>query len=269
MSVQNTSEVGNVKVVMLKGDKGDGVAEMQVEIDALNEDVSDLGTEIAVQKARIDNIIALPDGSTTADAELTDIRVGANGTVYPSAGDAVRGQITDLKSALDTLEGYTYPIIYSMENVVAYNTYENRKLNGVGGATEDLTETYTIDRYYPLTAGMVLYIKAHNDDTYTYQFQNGLPMDMSQLIGTVISGNISDYVIVPQGANCLSICRLKTNTTNEVKKLPAKSEIEILHEDIDDMNIQPDNLYQGGIRTGGYYESDGTWTPSSTYESIR
>ena len=66
-------------------------------------DVEQLDTDLQVQKARIDNIASLDEGSTTGDAELQDIRVGANGITYNSAGGAVRGQYTELNSKIDAL----------------------------------------------------------------------------------------------------------------------------------------------------------------------
>ena len=51
--------------------------------------------------ARMDTFTQLPSGSTSGDAELIDIRVGADGVTYPTAGDAVRGQVSDLKSDLN------------------------------------------------------------------------------------------------------------------------------------------------------------------------
>lgn len=90
-----------------KGDKGDtgevSTIEMNTAIsNAVANEAMIRGNADAVLSARIDNIIALDQGSTTGDAELMDIRIGENGITYDTAGNAVREQFANNDKALLT-----------------------------------------------------------------------------------------------------------------------------------------------------------------------
>lgn len=63
------------------------------------------GATDLLARERISNLAKLAEGSTTGDAELADLRVGADGKTYPNAGDAVRGQVSELKG--DLVNNYT------------------------------------------------------------------------------------------------------------------------------------------------------------------
>ena len=65
-----------------------------IPFEKMRKQIADNATD-PVARAQIANLAKLPAGSTTGDAELADIRVGANGKVYGTAGEAVRGQLQE------------------------------------------------------------------------------------------------------------------------------------------------------------------------------
>lgn len=97
--------------------------------------------ELGVAQAAIDSIIALPDGATTADAELTDIRIGYDGTTYASAGDAVRGQAGAIRTANNA-------VIASVEELKS-------EMGAVEYDENPATLTWTQDKVYSVENGKV------------------------------------------------------------------------------------------------------------------
>lgn len=69
-------------------------------------DGGNLQRQIDVERGRIDTFVALPEGATTSDAEVADVRVGWDGTVYNNAGEAVREQHGKLMGMMTDVRAY-------------------------------------------------------------------------------------------------------------------------------------------------------------------
>lgn len=79
--------------------------------------------EIAVERARINALTKMEPGSTMGDAELQDIRIGADGVTYETAGASVRAQVTNIKSDLSKRLGSVVSRNLFDENTVKLGYY--------------------------------------------------------------------------------------------------------------------------------------------------
>lgn len=108
--INTTLENQNTNIQNIQNEQNELVTNTNNNINSQNTKINSIQTQqtnLANQQTtlsnRMDTFTSLSEGSTTGDAELKDIRVGANGITYPNAGDAVRGQYSQLKEDLVNL----------------------------------------------------------------------------------------------------------------------------------------------------------------------
>lgn len=172
-----SNNLDKVKIVMLKGEKGekgDGsyddteirgliTAEAQERAstdsglemrkadktqvatvaETLGDGINVARNEINTLSNRMDTFSSLPSGSTSGNAELVDIRVGADGKTYSTAGNAVRGQLSNITETTRNL--------LDINNWVS----SNNSMKVVGGVASNLLAD--------TRASLALYIRTKNN----------------------------------------------------------------------------------------------------------
>lgn len=182
---------------------GEQLAEQEKTLAAHGEEVAEHEERMTQMEARMNTFASLPDGSTTGDAEIADIRVGYDGKTYPTAGEAVRAQVGKLTQEDAQL---SEEIVQQGQEKLNRNRPQD-----IAGTTEtlNLVNPYTlIDGYYiSETDGRLI-----PSDTYSasdwisvsegcfYSNLDEMRYAFYDADKTFISGGIEPYTVAPVNA---------------------------------------------------------------------
>ncbi len=125
-----------------------------------NNYVSSTREQVNLLQSRVDNII--PSGTQTeGNTELLDIRVAEDEQIYDSAGNAVRGQISNLKNALNQIKDNVFDVSV---NLFDKSAIEVGVLNVYGIVSSSLPSFSTSD-FMPVNAPNIIAIQNNNKVT--------------------------------------------------------------------------------------------------------
>ena len=149
-------------------------------------------------KSRVDNLSTLSEGSTTGDAELIDIRTGNNGTIYESAGNAVREQFNKIETQQNN----------AFNNISV--TWKNGK--SLNHETEVVQANRCISEYINLS-GRTLNVIIPDDNTVKYSilFFDEDHQYVSEISYFTVSGSFDGWY---SGRYC-KYCRIRTGFTDD------------------------------------------------------
>lgn len=129
--------------------------------------INEQNNKITVLENRMNTFASLPEGSTSGNAELIDIRVPAsgfnNGKTYLTAGEAVRGQAISLKDYIEYFKDDVSKAFNVSENIYSPHLFANTK--GISLTIADGTEFTDSTTTNAITTG---YFDTHEGDVWRF-----------------------------------------------------------------------------------------------------
>ena len=216
--------------------------------------------EIATERARINQLTKMGNGSTTGDAELQDIRVGNEGATYSNAGNAVRAQTKDVPVMMDNLQSPYVDISLleqgSINNAVGSEIASSKVLRSVefhwnknGKITAPAGYKIAIANYamQPEESGQMtkVYMSFENySDSQTSSKADGDAESRRLLIKRSDGANINAEDL--KGKIATNVPELRPMDVIESLKKELKKEIKSVSDDVsavkNDFELEPDKI---------------------------
>lgn len=169
-------------------------------------DTGKLSTQqlLAATEARIDNIIAGPAPSAE---EIVDARLGDDGVTYPSLGDAIRDQFSDVKSDLSGVNSD-----FQCRKTIIKNAFITS-----GGVISD-ADTYDMVCFEVIPETTIQSVQMLTDTSIVYGWFTSQPVKNSVAYDnsrTIVSGSTLSNLVVPSGCHWIAF-RVGSNNDAEI-----------------------------------------------------
>lgn len=168
--INTTLETQNTNIQNIQNEQNElvtntnnNINEQNTKINSIQTQQTNLANQQTTLSNRMDTFTSLSEGSTTGDAELKDIRVGANGITYNNAGDAVRGQYNQLKEDIEFFEDDVTKAFNVTENL--YNPHSLTNTKGIALTIADGTEYADSTTVNAITTG---YFDTNEGDVWRF-----------------------------------------------------------------------------------------------------